>query len=133
VHVTFSLSPPISITNLFGNWLWGIATQELMQIQVEVCAIFGLRSNQNVRTREFYVENHSNETDKKHKFQPKNLYYIESVYTILGISHIQLIPRGGLQRDIYSGGNLGRPRSALLWFNPLGDRSRSACLKLASI
>jgi hypothetical protein len=37
--MTFSLSPPANVTNLFGNWLSGIAKNDLFQIRVRVCAI----------------------------------------------------------------------------------------------
>ena len=37
--MTFSLSPPANVTNLFGNWLSGIAKKDLIQIRVGVYAI----------------------------------------------------------------------------------------------
>jgi hypothetical protein len=45
----------------------------------------------------------------------------ESVYTTLGISQIQLIMCGGLQKGIHRGGNLGRCRP-----KTPGDEPRSA-------
>jgi hypothetical protein len=40
--MTFSLTPPKNITNLFGNWLQGVAKNEMKQIRVGVCAILWL-------------------------------------------------------------------------------------------
>jgi hypothetical protein len=39
IHMTFGLSPPRNINNLFGNWLKGIPKKELIQIRVGVCAV----------------------------------------------------------------------------------------------
>jgi hypothetical protein len=39
IFMTFSLSPPTNVNNLFGNWLSGIAKIDLVQIRVGVCAI----------------------------------------------------------------------------------------------
>jgi hypothetical protein len=39
IFLAFSISPPSNITNLFGNWLSGIAKKDLIQIRVGVCAI----------------------------------------------------------------------------------------------
>jgi hypothetical protein len=39
IFMTFSLAPPKNITNLFGNWLSGIAKKDLVQIRVGVCAV----------------------------------------------------------------------------------------------
>jgi hypothetical protein len=39
IFMTFSLSPPSNVTNLFGNWLSGIAKKDLVYIRVGVCAI----------------------------------------------------------------------------------------------
>ena len=39
VHLSFSLSPPKNITNLFGAWLRGIPKSDLIQIRVGVWAI----------------------------------------------------------------------------------------------
>ena len=39
VHMTFNLSPPTNITNLFGNWLRGINKKDKVQIRVGVCAL----------------------------------------------------------------------------------------------
>ena len=38
--MTFGLSPPTNVTNLFGNWLSGIPKKDLGLIRVGVCAIF---------------------------------------------------------------------------------------------
>ena len=38
VHMSFNLSPPKNITNLFGNWLKGIPKKNLNLIRVGVCA-----------------------------------------------------------------------------------------------
>jgi hypothetical protein len=37
--MTFGLSPPKNITNLFGNWISGIDKNDVKQIRVGVCAI----------------------------------------------------------------------------------------------
>jgi hypothetical protein len=37
--MTFGLSPPKNVKNLFGNWLVGIDTRDVKQIRVGVCAI----------------------------------------------------------------------------------------------
>jgi hypothetical protein len=37
--MTFSISPPTTVSNLFGNWLANIPKKELMQVHVGVCAI----------------------------------------------------------------------------------------------
>ena len=39
VFMTFSISLPTNVINLFGNWLSGIAKKDLVQIRVGVCAI----------------------------------------------------------------------------------------------
>ena len=39
VHLAFSIIPPTNITNLFGNWLSGVAKAEKVQIRVGVCAL----------------------------------------------------------------------------------------------
>jgi hypothetical protein len=39
IHMTFGLTPPKNITNLFGNWLKGIPKNDLVQIRVGVCAV----------------------------------------------------------------------------------------------
>jgi hypothetical protein len=39
IYMTFSLSPPANITNIFGNWLSSIAKNDVRQIRVGVCAI----------------------------------------------------------------------------------------------
>jgi hypothetical protein len=39
IFMTFSLAPQKNITNLFGNWLSGIAKKDLVQIRVGVCAV----------------------------------------------------------------------------------------------
>jgi hypothetical protein len=39
VHMSFSISPPKNITNLFRNWLAGVAKKEKAQIRVGACAI----------------------------------------------------------------------------------------------
>jgi hypothetical protein len=39
IHMTFGLSPPRNINNLFENWLKGIPKKELIQIRVGVCAV----------------------------------------------------------------------------------------------
>jgi hypothetical protein len=42
IHMTFGISPPTSLSNLFGNWLASISKKELMQVRVGVCAVLGL-------------------------------------------------------------------------------------------
>jgi hypothetical protein len=39
LHMTFVLSPPKNITNLFGNWLSNFDKKDVKQIRVGVCAI----------------------------------------------------------------------------------------------
>jgi hypothetical protein len=39
IHMTFGISPPTSVSNLFRNWLADIPKKELMQVRVGVCAI----------------------------------------------------------------------------------------------
>jgi hypothetical protein len=39
IHMSFGISPPTSVINMFGNWLAGIPKKELMQVRVGVCAI----------------------------------------------------------------------------------------------
>jgi hypothetical protein len=39
VHMTFGLSPPKNVKNLFGNWLVGIDKRDVKLIRVGVCAI----------------------------------------------------------------------------------------------
>ena len=38
IHFTFSIHPPTSITNLFGNWLHGIDSKTKAIIRIGVCA-----------------------------------------------------------------------------------------------
>ena len=47
VHMTFGLSPPKNIPNLFGNWLKGIPKNDLRNIRVGLCAV--LRTIWNIR------------------------------------------------------------------------------------
>jgi hypothetical protein len=42
IHMMFGISPPTSVSNLFGNWLAGISKKELMQVRVGVCAVLRL-------------------------------------------------------------------------------------------
>jgi hypothetical protein len=37
--MTFSIIPPTNMTNLFGNWLHGVNTQDKVQIRVGACAL----------------------------------------------------------------------------------------------
>jgi hypothetical protein len=39
IYMTFGLSPPKNIYNLFGNWLKDIPKKDLIQIRVGVCAV----------------------------------------------------------------------------------------------
>jgi hypothetical protein len=39
VHMTFSISPPKNIKNLFGNWLTGVPKKEKAYIRVGACAL----------------------------------------------------------------------------------------------
>jgi hypothetical protein len=39
IRMTFGLTPPTIVTNLFGNLLAGIPKKELVQIRVGVCAV----------------------------------------------------------------------------------------------
>jgi hypothetical protein len=39
VHMSFNISPPKNITNLFGNCLEGVEKKEKAQIRVRVCAL----------------------------------------------------------------------------------------------
>jgi hypothetical protein len=39
IYMTFGLTPPKNITNLFGNWLKRIPKRDLVQIKVEVRAV----------------------------------------------------------------------------------------------
>ena len=39
MHMSFNLTPPTNVPNLFGNWLKGIAKKELIPIRVGVCAV----------------------------------------------------------------------------------------------
>ena len=39
VHMTFSIAPPTSIPNLFGNWLHGVSKKDKAQIRVGACAL----------------------------------------------------------------------------------------------
>jgi hypothetical protein len=39
VHMTFSIIPPTSIANLFGNWLVGVSKKDKVQIRVGACAL----------------------------------------------------------------------------------------------
>jgi hypothetical protein len=42
IHMMFGISPPTSVSNLFGNWLAGISKKELMQVRVGVCEVLRL-------------------------------------------------------------------------------------------
>jgi hypothetical protein len=37
--MTFSITPPFNIINLFGNWLNGVAKKDKGHIKVGVCAL----------------------------------------------------------------------------------------------
>jgi cellulose synthase/poly-beta-1,6-N-acetylglucosamine synthase-like glycosyltransferase len=39
VYMTFNIPPPSNITNLFGNWLNGVAKKDKGRIRVGVCAL----------------------------------------------------------------------------------------------
>jgi hypothetical protein len=39
IHMTFNIPPPSNITNLFGNWLNGVAKKDKEHIRVGVCAL----------------------------------------------------------------------------------------------
>jgi hypothetical protein len=39
VDMTFNIRPPVNITNLFGNWLNGVANKDKGYIRVGVCAL----------------------------------------------------------------------------------------------
>jgi hypothetical protein len=39
IHMSFGISPPKNITNLFGNWLHGIEKRVKCQIRVGICAL----------------------------------------------------------------------------------------------
>ena len=39
LHMTFSITPPSNINNLFGNWLGGVDKKTKTHIRVGVCAI----------------------------------------------------------------------------------------------
>jgi hypothetical protein len=54
--MTFGLSPPKNINNLFGNWLKGIPKYDLVQIRVGVCAVIWALWN----TRNGFVFNKPN-------------------------------------------------------------------------
>jgi hypothetical protein len=59
-------------------------------------------SNQHAEYKDFNVENPSDEKGKKHVRQPTNLHYMCESLPNVGVSHMQLIPCGGLQeRYIY--------------------------------
>jgi hypothetical protein len=46
--LTFGLSPPMNVTNLFGNWLSNFDKKDVEQIRVGVCAIvWALRNTRN--------------------------------------------------------------------------------------
>jgi hypothetical protein len=56
IHMTFGLSPPKNINNLFGNWLKGIPKDDLVPIRVGVCAVIWALWN----TRNGFVFNKPN-------------------------------------------------------------------------
>ena len=39
IHMAFNIPSPKNITNLFGNWLYGVPKKEKVQIRVGVCAL----------------------------------------------------------------------------------------------
>ena len=39
VYMTFHIAPPANISNLFGNWLYGVPKKEKAQIRVGACAL----------------------------------------------------------------------------------------------
>ena len=39
VHIAFNITPPTSITTLFGTWLNGVAKESASHIRVGVCAL----------------------------------------------------------------------------------------------
>jgi fructose-specific phosphotransferase system IIC component len=39
VYMTFNISPPLNITNLFGNWLNGMGRKDKAHIRIVVCAL----------------------------------------------------------------------------------------------
>jgi hypothetical protein len=39
VHISFNISPPSSISHLFGNWLQGVSKEDKVQIRVGACAL----------------------------------------------------------------------------------------------
>ena len=39
VYMTFHITPPTNITNMFGNWLHGVPKKEKAQIRVGACAL----------------------------------------------------------------------------------------------
>jgi hypothetical protein len=48
IHLTFDSSPPMNVTNLFGNWLNNFDKKDVEQIRVGVCAIvWALRNARN--------------------------------------------------------------------------------------
>jgi hypothetical protein len=48
IHLTFGLSPPMNVTNLFDNWLSNFDKKDVKQIRVGVCAIvWALRNARN--------------------------------------------------------------------------------------
>jgi hypothetical protein len=56
--MTFNISPPKNITNLFGNWLVGVNKKEKAHIRVGVCAL--LWAMWNVRNDYFFNKAKSN-------------------------------------------------------------------------
>jgi hypothetical protein len=39
IHMTFGISPPMNLKNLFGKWLDGVAKTDKAHIRVGVCAL----------------------------------------------------------------------------------------------
>jgi hypothetical protein len=40
IHMSFGISPPTNVTNLFGNWLYGLDKKKIKsQIRVGICAL----------------------------------------------------------------------------------------------
>jgi hypothetical protein len=39
IHMSFGILPPKNITNLFGNWLYGLDKRVKSQIRVGICAL----------------------------------------------------------------------------------------------
>ena len=38
IHFTFNITPPTSVTNLFGNWLYGVGKDTKASIRIGMCA-----------------------------------------------------------------------------------------------